>query len=602
MQPTRIGLEVNLRSVCLAISLSTSLMLGTAAWAKTDEKSSNLDNVQILQFGFGTPGDEFLKTHAHEMESWNPHFGHLVIRVQLRGQVEVTTGRKPWDGTFSWSGFGAKKITWANVTEAVENLKAANQAFARPGRMFLRFNVIPGNVDWFDDEGWEAIAHNASIAGRIVAEAPLAGLVFDVEEYGKPEYGQGKPFHYEHQLHSVSKTFEQYAVEARRRGRQFMEAFSQQAPETIVMFTLAHSRYVMREWRMQLAGDLQPDEPLAIAKSGKYGKGNLLAPYLDGMLEAAPPELQLFDGFEYSYTFKTEDDFARARQAIEEGYRFSQVPEVYKQKMKAAYGIEMDRFWHPRGGFFPNDPEKNFHTPKSLADALHWAMTYSDGLVWVYSEVPRFWPRKGWSGAYEQVFAESRKAEPFGTPPARTGGIVSEWKTNRGHRKIKAVELRGPDPETIFRGFWNDHEMLMDLPLEARFQIDPDAIGMDQGFATLDFDDSTWGTIRIDEFWQHQGFDSHYDVSWYRLRFEAPNPLPSSQKIFLAFGRSDEQSEIFLDGTSLFKWNSWHEPFLVDVTDYLRPGQEHLVVAKVFGGKGVGGLWAPIKLIATKPR
>jgi hypothetical protein len=45
---------------------------------------------------------------------------------------------------------------------------------------------------------------------------------------------------------------------------------------------------------------------------------------------------------------------------------------------------------------------------------------------------------------------------------------------------------------------------------------------------------------------------------------------------------------------------SWEARFEIDITQYLKKGSENLLTVKVFGGDGVGGLWAPIKLITQK--
>jgi PTH1 family peptidyl-tRNA hydrolase len=37
--------------------------------------------------------------------------------------------------------------------------------------LFMRFNVCPGDVDWFDDEGFAAVMHNARVGAQVAKAA-----------------------------------------------------------------------------------------------------------------------------------------------------------------------------------------------------------------------------------------------------------------------------------------------------------------------------------------------------------------------------------------------------------------------------------------------
>ena len=529
------------------------------------------------------------------MEWWTPDFAGFIIGAELRGDCAAKSGREFWDTRFCWVVFGKGRVEWENVAEAVENLKQGAARFSRPQEMFLRFNVIPGNVDWLDDEGWASVRHNAAIAGRMVREAGLRGVFFDIEEYGKAKYGQARPFQYAAMALCHKKSFDEYALQVRARGRQWIHAFQKEAPAAVIIFAWAHGHYGLKEFRKRQSGELKPDETMEVADTGY-----LLAPFVDGVLEDAEDDVRIFDGFEHSYGFRTESDFRRARDFIRGGWRFSQIPDVYKRKMHAAFGIELDRRYNQRGGFHPDRPEVNYWTPKTLADALHWAMLYCDGYIWVYSQAIRFWPPQNWRGDYARVFAEARKELPFGREPEEKEGITDQIITGRGSPNPTAAQVRGPDPEVLFKDLWSKHRLAMDLPLQAKFRRDPDNVGEKEGWAAPPLDDRTWTTIRVDEFWQHQGHAGYTRFGWYRLTFKPPADLPKGKRILLAFGASDETTDVFLNGKKLFAWFDWNRPFQVDVTEHLKPDTDSLLAVKVFGGPGMGGLWAPIKLVVER--
>jgi len=165
----------------------------------------------------------------------------------------------------------------------------------------------------------------------------------------------------------------------------------------------------------------------------------------------------------------------------------------------------------------------------------------------------------------------------------------------------KAVDLRG-DPElTIFRSLWQSYDPVADLPIEAKFATDPSEKGENEKWHALTFDDSQWKTIKVDEFWENQGYPDFDGTGWYRIRFTVPEKIPADKKLYLSFGRLDQAGKIWLNGEYVAEYSgSWEARFEIDITQYLKKGSENLLTVKVFGGDGVGGLWAPIKLITQK--
>ena len=396
--------------MCMA-ALTLSAGCGTPAVPK--ETAAKTEPVKIIHLGWNTPFDEYVRDNAGEMETWHPFIDGVIIELSLRGECEAKGGKQHQDVAFSWVVFGKGKVQWENVSEAVDNLKAGAKKFTRTQEMFARFNIIPGNVDWYDDEGWEGILHNAAMAGSIIREAELKGMFFDIEEYGEAEFGQGRPFTYSGLRHSGEKSFDEYAAQARKRGREFIDAFQKEAPRAMIIFAWANGSFGWQEHRERKAGERGPDERLTPEEVG-----SLLAPFIDGIVENSGDGINLYDGCEAGYYCHTESDFRRLREFAKDGYHYSQVPELYKKKMKVSFGIYPDLGWGKRDGFYPDNPEKNVHSPKGLADALHSAMRYSDGYIWIYTECIYFWPQnENWGPKYARAFEEARKEKPFGVAP-----------------------------------------------------------------------------------------------------------------------------------------------------------------------------------------
>ncbi len=554
-----------------------------------------LKGKKLLQMGWGTPMAETIPSRIEKMEKDNPFFDAVIVGVKLRGQCQADSGRKGWNSRFCWCTFGAGKIKWENVEKDVGYLRQAAEKANRL-ELFLRFNVIPGNVDWFDPK-WQSIVHNASVTGRMIREGKCKGVFFDIEEYGKRKYGQGKPFRYVYQPQHRQHSFEDYAQQARLRGRQWIQAFQKQAKQAVIIFSWAHSYYALKQWTRQ-SGHPNWDKPIKPERIGY-----LLSAFIDGILEGAGDKIEIYDGCEYTYGFRSQADFALAREFVKQGWHYSMVPEIYKRKMKATFATEFDRHWRDRGGFYPNEPEKNYFTPERLALTVHNSLCASDGYAWLYSEYPRWWPHKNLSSIYLKALLEAKTSHPFGLDPERDNKFTIPIPKSGKSGVPSAKDIYGQDPEVLFKPLWKKYVKLIDLPLVAKFALDPKGIGEKQRWFAISFDDSKWKTLRVDEFWEKQGYPTYDGDGWYRIWFNVPAKLPSGEKVYLSFGRLDEVGVIWLNGKKVAEYpGPWNRRFEVDVTKFILPGKKNLLVVKVFGGFGAGGLWAPIKLIAKKEK
>jgi len=70
---------------------------------------------------------------------------------------------------------------WFN--QALADLRAVRGKPSRLTDNFLRVDADPGDVDWFDDEGWHEIADHFRLAAWIAREGGLKSIVFDPEPY-----------------------------------------------------------------------------------------------------------------------------------------------------------------------------------------------------------------------------------------------------------------------------------------------------------------------------------------------------------------------------------------------------------------------------------
>ena len=317
---------------------------------------------KLIEFGWDEPDTAFMRKHAAQMDA-TPFDGCVYHMRYLQPDGK--------DADFIWSCWGRRAFTTEQVQHAIDDLKATR--FKHLRHNFMRFNVTPGDLDWFDD--YSAVVTNAYLSARVAREGGV-GILFDTEQYNS------QLFDYRNQPGAATKTWEQYAAQARQRGREVMAAFQAGFPRLKVLMTFG---YGSKPWQESNAGK----RPL---RECTYG---LLSPFLDGMIEAAQGGSQLIDGCESAYSYFEEKKFRTARQMIHKDVLAMVADrEKYRKVFSASFGLWMDYQWKEKG-WNVEHPERNPWTPDKFEEIVRTALTYADEYVWIYSETPRWWSDQG---------------------------------------------------------------------------------------------------------------------------------------------------------------------------------------------------------------
>jgi hypothetical protein len=312
---------------------------------------------KLIQWGWDEPDTAYLRRRLTEMEQ-SP-FDGCVFGVRY--------GPPAGGGSFTWRLWGRRRFAREELADSFADLRAL-----RPRRfreLFLRVNVTPGNVDWFED--FSAILSNVRLAAELARAGRTRGVLLDVEQY------EGRLFDFGAQPHSSAHGWDAYAAQARLRGREVMTALQDGHPGLTVFLTFGHSLpFVLSD------GGRRP------LSETSYG---LLAPFLDGLVEAAHGSTQVIDGYELSYGFREPSQFAEARRLVRERVMPIVSPrEAYRKRLRLAFGLWLDYDWR-RQGWSATDPERNYFTPAGFETAVRAALRESDEYVWVYGETPRWW-------------------------------------------------------------------------------------------------------------------------------------------------------------------------------------------------------------------
>ncbi len=333
----------------------------------------------LVEFGWDEPNTGFLRAHLTEME--RTPFDGCVFHVDARHEG------KP--ASLTWESWGRRRFAEDDIKFAREDLRALRPS--RFARDFLRFNVTPGDVDWFDD--FAPILANAELAASLARDGRAAGILFDTEHY------QGHPFAHKSQRDAATKSWADYAAQARLRGREVMDAMQEGYPDLVVLLTFGPSLP-----RRQM---LRAENRLAEVEYG------LLIPFVDGMVEATRGKARIVDGFELSYGYKTAREFEEGRNLMTDGVApIVADPAAYRRVVSPGFGIWLDYDWR-KTGWNTSDSSKNYFTPAALEASVRAALVRSDEFVWIYSETPRWWSTEGGAvklpAEYDQALRRARR-------------------------------------------------------------------------------------------------------------------------------------------------------------------------------------------------
>lgn len=324
---------------------------------------------KLIEWGWDEPNTAFMRQNVQRMEQL-PFDGVVFHADSSKG------------GSLVWEMWGSRKFDLTEFEHAIADLKAT--PFRRLTDRFLRVNVTPGKVDWFEDRAWDVVLGNFTIAAQLARQGVCKGFMFDVEQYNDQLFDYGK------QNHKASKSFADYRAKVRQRGQQWMKAVNGPYPDITIIMPFIYS----------ITGG-QPKDRVGAS----YG---LLGDFLDGMFDACTPQTRIIDGWEGAYTYKTKKQFQQAYDAIKAKLAaLAADPEKYRSRIEAGFGIWMDCNWRQKG-WHTDDFSKNFFKPEEFETSVRLGLEVSDEYVWIYTEQPLWWTNQRLPQAYVDALTRAR--------------------------------------------------------------------------------------------------------------------------------------------------------------------------------------------------
>jgi hypothetical protein len=325
---------------------------------------------KLVYFGWGSPDTLYVREHWSQMEEMPFDGVGIIVPVDRRAWQQ---GKRDTHNQLAWQIMGKKTFRIEDFREVIADLKA-------PKWRKFTDNFLPVilsaeqstlGLNWFDDARWRIVTNNFEFLARMAAETGVKGLIFDPEHYNYALFDVNP------QRRQLDKPVEAYKKMARQRGGEVARAITGSLPKAVILSLYSYTYPLLHTL---------PKTPY-----------NLLPAFYDGLLETLPSGATLVDGYEPAYGYKDAGQFAAAYRQIQEAVKISEVPDHYRTKAKAGFGLWIDNQKNPR-----------YFTPENFRQAVSAALKRSDEYVWIYSEGVRFFPPSGVEESYIKALAGAR--------------------------------------------------------------------------------------------------------------------------------------------------------------------------------------------------
>lgn len=139
----------------------------------------------------------------------------------------------------------------------------------------------------------------------------------------------------------------------------------------------------------------------------------------------------------------------------------------------------------------------------------------------------------------------------------------------------------------------------LELPKEWKFQT-----GDNPEFSKPDFVDQEWKTIKVDSFWETQGYAGYDGIAWYRTKVVIPSSLKKNntilQTIRISLGQIDDGDETYLNGKKIGETTGWDAQRTYPVPfDLIEWDKENTLSIRVNDMGGNGGIHGGIQSIGN---
>ncbi|NCO39651.1 MAG: hypothetical protein AUJ96_29450 [Armatimonadetes bacterium CG2_30_66_41] len=361
---------------CKPASIVGFMLIAALSGSRADTTGTQraLDK-KLIEYGWDVPFTDYVRANLPEMEK-RP-FDGLIFK--LRGGGLVMTPKPLDEAAFAPDLENLKQTEWKQFTDNFVILWAAS------------------DQDWFNDEHWQVIEHNAKLMARCAKVGRCVGVCFDQEPYGT------NPWSYVSAAHHDTKSFAEYEAVTRKRGAQFVRALESEFPGLAIL------TFFQLSYFPQL---LIPMDSAQRATSLSQMHYALLPAFLNGMLDAASPEVRIIDGNESAYYYTERLPYFEVCQRIAQRGLLLVEPELwpkYRAQAEVGQALYIDQYFGLRAqkvlGHYLTPEER----PQWFEHNVYWSLYTTDKYVWCYSERMNWWTSKDVPPGCEEAIRSARK-------------------------------------------------------------------------------------------------------------------------------------------------------------------------------------------------
>ena len=143
----------------------------------------------------------------------------------------------------------------------------------------------------------------------------------------------------------------------------------------------------------------------------------LLAPFLEGMLEASSPNTRFIDGNESAYYYTEAQAYFESYHTTTQRARYlvgSEYWRLYREKVRMGQALYMDYYYDLRksqtlGAYLAPEEQAQWFEHNA-----YWALFTTDTYVWCYSEAMDWWKDEDIPAGAEQALRNARRAVDTG--------------------------------------------------------------------------------------------------------------------------------------------------------------------------------------------
>ena len=384
---------------------------------------------KLIEYGWDVPFTSYVRDNIKAMEQLP--FDGLIFKLQGGGKVMI---QKPIpEEKFADDYAAGAAIQWDKFTDNFVMMWAAS------------------DQDWFNDEHWEAIQHNAKLITRAAKLSRSVGICFDHEPYGF------NPWDYRITQHKDTKTFPEYEQKVRQRGAQFMRAVESEFPGLTVL------TFFQLSYFSQLLVPMDPAKRQAQLAGLSYG---LLPAFLNGMLEAATPAVKIIDGNESAYYYTEKYPYYEVFHRVTQRAKLLIDPQLwsrYRNQMQVGQSLYVDQYFGLRARKVPGHYLELPDQQKWFEHNVYYALATTDEYVWCYSERMNWWTNKdvpaGCADAIRAAKQKLAEGKPLGfdLEPIIKKALDTQKAEIASRLKIKKADIaRAKTPPPAIDGKLDD--------------------------------------------------------------------------------------------------------------------------------------------------